>query len=323
VVTEAVPVEAVSTARDGTSLPSADLALPDPALPRAAGEGRSSARDLVGLTKPRITAIVLATTGAGMAVAPGSIGAQRALLALVGTVLIVSSANALNMWWERETDGFMIRTKDRPLPAGRMSPDLALGFGLALGAVSVPMLWAVNGMTALLGLIALVTYVGAYTPLKRHTTLALLVGAVPGAMPPLMGWTSVTASLDKGGLVLFGVLFLWQLPHFIAISIFRAHDYARAGLKIVPVEQGQRAARWMIVGSTLLLVGMSALLVPYHVAGRAYLGAAILLGALFLALGAYGFRAGAGARWARSLFGYSIVYQVLLLSMMIVDRVRL
>ena len=119
------------------------------------------------------------------------------------------------------------------------------------------------------------------------------------------------------------MLFLWQLPHFIAISIFRAHDYARAGLKIVPVEQGQRAARWMIVGSTLLLVGMSALLVPYHVAGRAYLGAAILLGALFLALGAYGFRAGAGARWARSLFGYSIVYQVLLLSMMIVDRVRL
>jgi protoheme IX farnesyltransferase len=291
------------------------------------------ATDLLSLTKPRITTIVLATAAAGMAAAPGSIDPPRALLALTGTGLIVSSANALNMWWERETDGRMARTKDRPLPSGRMRPTAALVFGLALGAASLPLLYAVNGLTALLGLVALVTYVAVYTPMKRHSTLALLVGAVPGAMPPLMGWTSVTGSLGigpagghpaaPGGLVLFGVLFLWQLPHFIAISIFRMHDYQSAGLKVVPVEQGPRAARWMILGYTALLVAMSVLLVPYHVAGGAYLVAAALLGALFLALGAYGLREGAGARWARSLFGYSIVYLVLLLSTMLVDRVRI
>jgi heme o synthase len=295
---------------------------------RARGRGR----DLLELTKPRITTIVLATAGAGMAVAPGTITPSRALLALAGTGLIVSSANVLNMWWERETDGRMTRTKDRPLPAGRMTPGPAFAFGLALGALSLPMLYAVNGLTALLGLVALLTYVLVYTPMKRHSTLALLVGAVPGAMPPLMGWTSVTGSLGigsaevhatPGGLVLFGVLFLWQLPHFIAISIFRVNDYQSAGLKVVPVEQGPRAARWMIVGYTILLVAMSVLLVPYHVAGGAYLVAAGLLGALFLALGAYGLREGAGVRWARSLFGYSIVYLVLLLSTMLVDRVRI
>jgi protoheme IX farnesyltransferase len=285
-----------------------------------------SARDLVALTKPRITAIVMATAAAGMAVAPGAagtMGSWRGVLALTGTVLIVSSANALNMWWERETDGRMKRTKDRPLPAGRLQARTALAFGLLLGAASVPLLALVNLVTALLGLLALVTYVAVYTPMKRHTTLALLVGAIPGAMPPLMGWTSVTGSLGAGGLVLFGVLFLWQLPHFIAISIFREHDYARAGLKIVPATHGPRAARWMILGYTVLLVAMSALVVPSHVAGGAYLGAAALLGAAFLGLGAYGLSPGAGTRWARSLFGYSIVYLVLLLSTMLADHARI
>jgi heme o synthase len=290
--------------------------------PASVQVARAQLRDLVALTKPRITTIVLATCAAGMAVAPGAMTATHAILSLAGTVLIVSSANALNMWWERDTDGRMSRTKDRPLPAGRMAPEVALFFGLALGAVSLPMLCAVNGTTAALGLLALVTYVAVYTPLKRHTTLALLVGAVPGAMPPLMGWTSVTGSLRGGGLLLFGILFFWQLPHFIAISLFRARDYANAGLKVVPVEIGERAAKWMIVGYTALLVAMSVLLVPCHVAGGAYLVAAFLLGAMFLALGAYGLRAGSGERWARSLFGYSIVYLVLLLSTMLFDRVQ-
>jgi protoheme IX farnesyltransferase len=284
-----------------------------------------SARDLLALTKPRITSVVLATTAAGIAVAPipvgGHVGLHRVVLSLAGMVLIVSSANALNMWWERETDGRMARTKDRPLPAGRMAPGAALVFGLALGISALPLLLAVNGLTALLGLVALVMYVAAYTPLKRHTTLALLVGAVPGAMPPLMGWTTVTGTLGAGGLLLFGVLFLWQLPHFIAISLFRREDYARAGLKIVPVERGDRAAKWMIVGYTVLLVAVSVLLFPYRIAGGAYLASASLLGAAFLALGAWGLRAASGARWARSLFGFSIVYLVLLLSTMLFDRV--
>jgi protoheme IX farnesyltransferase len=186
-------------------------------------------RDLVALTKPRITTLVLLTGAAGACLAPAHVPMARLLLSLVGTALIVASANALNMWWEREVDGLMSRTRGRPLPAGRMSPDLALAFGLALGVVSVPMLFLVNVATGLLGLVSLVSYVAVYTPLKRHTHLALLVGAVPGAMPPLMGWTTVTGAIGLGGALLFAVLFLWQLPHFAAISIFRKDDYARAG----------------------------------------------------------------------------------------------
>src|SRR3974390_1136186 len=160
-------------------------------------------RDLVSLTKPRITAMVLVTGAAGACLAPGRMGATTLLLSLVGTALVVGSANALNMWWERDVDGLMERTRSRPLPAGRLSADLALAFGLALGAVSVPMLFLVNAATGLLGLVSLVSYVAVYTPLKRHTHLALLVGAVPGAMPPLMGWTTATGSIGLGGGLLF------------------------------------------------------------------------------------------------------------------------
>ncbi len=278
-------------------------------------------RDLAALTKPRITVIVLATAGAGLLAAPGKIGGFRAVLALLGTVLIVASANALNMWWERETDGLMKRTRTRPLPAARMAPELALVFGLALGAISIPLLFAVNALTGALGVLALVTYVAIYTPLKRHTTLALLIGAVPGAMPPLMGWTSVTGRADAGGLVLFGVLFLWQLPHFMAIALFRMDEYTRAGLKVVPAVRGERAAKWMILGYTVLLVAMSVLLVPYRVAGSAYFVAAVVLGAAFLGLGIYGLLRKAGDVWAKGVFGYSILYLVLLLSTMLMDRV--
>jgi protoheme IX farnesyltransferase len=240
----------------------------DPALPaaevsaRPAGSARSarSGRDLVALTKPRITFIVLATWAAGYAMAPGHLGGWRVLAAMLGTTLVVGSANTLNMWWERDLDGLMARTRKRPLPSGRMAPGVALAFGLLLAAVSLPLLFAVNAVTGLLGLVALVVYVAVYTPMKQKSTLALLVGAVPGAMPPLMGWTSVTGSIfsagdgslpaaaasygvQLGGVALFALLFLWQVPHFIAISFFRARDYAAAGMKIVPVERGEKAAK--------------------------------------------------------------------------------
>jgi heme o synthase len=288
--------------------------------------------DIIALTKPRITVIVLATCAAGMAMAPGSISWGRKLLGLLGTTLIVASANTLNMWWERDLDGRMARTRSRPLPAGRMAPNFALAFGLLLAAVSLPLLLAVNGVTAALGLRALVVYVCAYTPLKRHSTLALLVGAVPGAMPPLMGWTTVSGSITRaglptapeavqlGGVALFALLFVWQVPHFIAISFFRAADYAAAGMKVVPVERGERAAKWQILGYSLVLVGSS--LFAGVLAGSAYLFAAATLGALFVGLAAYGLRAASGNRWARSLFAYSIVYLVAILAIMIVDRTR-
>jgi heme o synthase len=287
------------------------------------------ARDLAALTKPRITVIVVATCATGMAIAPVRIPLPVATLALLGTSLIVASANVLNMWWERDTDGLMSRTRQRPLPAGRLSPDVALFFGLALGASSVPMLVAVNPLTAALGVLALVTYVLAYTPLKRHTSLALWVGAVPGAMPPLMGWTSATGSLiaspahgvaGLGGVLLFLFLFAWQLPHFNAIALFRAEDYAKAGLKVVSVQQGERAAKGHVAGYTVLLVAVSFGLASAHVAGVAFTLSAVALGVFFLILAGSGLRRGAGAGWARGVFAYSIVYLTLLLAILVVDR---
>jgi protoheme IX farnesyltransferase len=293
-------------------------------------------RDILALTKPRITFIVLATCASGMAMAPGRLPWTRALAALIGTTLIVASANTLNMWWERDLDRLMARTSLRPLPAGRMAPRTALAFGLLLAAVSLPLLAWVNLVTSALGLLALVIYVLVYTPMKRHSTLALLVGAVPGAMPPLMGWTSVTGSvtaagpapamsslppaIQLGGVALFLLLFVWQVPHFIAISFFRANDYASAGMKVVPVERGERVAKWQILGYTLLLVGSS--LGACGLAGTLYLVSASLFGAFFIALSAYGLREQSGNKWARSLFAYSIIYLVAILAIMIVDRTK-
>ena len=282
------------------------------------------ARDLVALTKPRITLLVLLTGAAGMGLAPGG-GSSSAKgwpmwLSLVGTALIVGSANALNMWWERDIDGLMSRTKSRPLPAGRMAPDVALAFGLFLALVATPMLFAVNVATGVLGLVALVSYVVIYTPMKRYTWLALLVGAIPGAMPPLMGWTTVTGTLDIGGLLLFGILFLWQVPHFAAITLFRRNDYANAGLKVVSVDRGERGAKHVVVVYTVLLVATTLMLFPFHVAGVYYVAVAAVLGAGFLALGVRGLFAGAGARWAKQLFAYSIVYLVVLLAAMLLDH---
>jgi protoheme IX farnesyltransferase len=281
-------------------------------------------RDLLALTKPRITAMVLLTSAAGVCLAPGHSARRTLLLSLLGTTLIVASANALNMWWERDVDARMTRTRNRPLPSGRMSAEVALAFGLALAIVSVPMLFLVNAATGLLGLVALVSYVAVYTPLKPYTHLALLVGAVPGAIPPLIGWTTTTASLGVGGVLLFGVLFLWQVPHFAAITIFRAEDYARAGLRVVSVQHGERAARQTIALYSVLLVFASLLFVPFGLAGRRYLAVATGLDAALLALAFRGLRPGAGfhgARWARRVFAFSIPYLALLLSALLYDRV--
>ena len=278
-------------------------------------------RDLIALTKPRITTLVLATEAAGAYLAPGHARPNAQFMSVTGTALIVGAANALNMWWERDIDARMARTRNRPLPAGRMSPDVALAFGLALAIVSVPMLFMVNVATGLLGLAALLSYVAVYTPLKRHTHLALLVGAVPGAIPPLLGWAAVTGTVGLGGMLLFGVLFLWQIPHFAAISIFRAEDYARAGLQVVSVQHGERAARHTIALYTVLLVATSLLFTPFAIGGRHYAVTAAVLGAAYLAFAFRGLRVGAGFnvnRWAKRVFVFSIVYLPALLAALLI-----
>jgi protoheme IX farnesyltransferase len=203
-----------------------------------------------------------------------------------------------------------------------MDPDAALKFGVLLAAVSVPLLtFAVGALPGLLASIALVSYVLLYTPMKRQTATALLVGAIPGAIPPLIGWTAATERLDLPGVLLFAVMFLWQVPHFLAITLFRKEEYARAGLVVQPNEPGgEREARANIVRYTVALVAVSLLFVPLGVARLAYLVSALLLGAVFLGYAVAGLRHAAGRRWARNLFLLSLLYLPLLFGALLLDR---
>ncbi len=283
---------------------------------------RTTARDLLALAKPRITALVVFTTASGLWMAPSGLSRTRIALTLLGTVLIVAAANALNMYLERDSDALMARTANRPLPAGRMEPRVALNFGLALAAVSVPLLtFAVGALPGLLASVALVSYVLLYTPLKRRSATALLVGALPGAIPPLIGWTAATGRLEVPGVLLFAVMFLWQVPHFLAITLFRKDEYARAGLIVQPNEPGgEEAARMNIVRYSVALLGVSLLFVPVGAAGWVYLAAALLFGGLFLAHGLWGLRSDAGPKWARQLFLHSLVYLTVLFVVLMADK---
>lgn len=277
--------------------------------------------DLVRLAKPRITGLVVATFSGGMWLAPGHLPRWRAIATLLGTALIVGAANALNMWLERDVDGLMERTRHRPLVEGRLPPTAALVFGAALAAVALPLLLlAGNALTGVLGGVAFVGYVAIYTPMKRTSAAALFVGAIPGALPPLMGWTAVTGRIDAGALALFGVLFLWQIPHFLAIAIYRSEDYGRAGFEILPRVVSERTTRLVIVVFSAALVAVSLSLSSLRVAGTIYTLTAALLGAGFIGWGLAGFRRAATRVWARSLFVASLVYLTLLFVALILDH---
>lgn len=278
------------------------------------------ALDLLRLTKPRITGLVVLTGLGGTWLARRthavpSIDWQRTALAMLGVVLVVSGANALNMYFEREVDALMTRTLDRPLPAGRLSPQLALVFGTVIGFGSLPILWfCVNGLTALLAAFSLLSYVWVYTPLKRVTAWAVVIGAVPGAMPPLIGWTAATGAIGRAGMGLFAVLFFWQLPHFFAIATFREAEYTRAGIKVFPAVHGDRITRAYATFFTLALVAASLSLVGMGVEGAFYKWSAAFLGAVFLVMSA---RRNESIAWARTLFLTSLIYLPMLLAAML------
>lgn len=281
-------------------------------------------RDLVALTKPRITLMVIITTAGGLWLAQnhesGSTSWITVIVTLIATAMVVGAANTLNCWLERDVDKHMARTKLRPLPAGRLDPKWALALGLALGAISVPILTMVaNPLTGLLAAIALVSYVWVYTPLKQKSPIALIVGSVPGALPPLMGWTAATDELGAPGIVLFGILFLWQLPHFLAISIFRQNEYTKAGIKVMPAVRGNAATKRHAAMYAGALVPVSLMLVPLGIAGTIYLVAAAVLGVGFLAWAVWGLREEAGNKWARQLFFASLVYLPLLFAALALD----
>jgi protoheme IX farnesyltransferase len=276
-------------------------------------------RDVILLSKPRLSTLVMLTCAGGMWLAPGEIVPARAALVILATAAVVGAANALNCFLERDLDARMRRTRDRPLPAGRLDPLVALALGVVVPTFAVPALALAAGpLTAFLATVAFVSYVLVYTPLKRRTPLALFVGGLPGAIPPALGWTGVTGRLDSGALALFALLFAWQLPHFLAVSLYLEDDYARAGLPVFARVHGAPAARRAILAATALLVAVSFLPLAVGVVGGGYVFAAAALGAGLLAHAALGLR-GRGA-WARHFFLATLVYLTALFAALAVFR---
>jgi protoheme IX farnesyltransferase len=243
------------------------------------------------------------------------------LLALFATACVVGSANAFNMWMERDSDALMTRTRRRPLPTGRLSPEMVVGFGALLATVGLTLLaTSVSSLSALLGWIALLSYVLAYTPLKRVTTWSLHVGAVPGAIPPLMGFAAVTGTLSLEALSLFAILLVWQLPHFLAIASFRAPEYERAGLKVMPNVRGQAATDRAIIYYSGLLCAVAVAPWLLGLAGLAYGITAIVASLAFLAVAVSGRKRLEPQRWARRLFLASMPYLVVVFAAFVASR---
>lgn len=284
---------------------------------------RPRVAEYVELTKPRVAVLVLFTVGAGVLLAGGRDFSFLVLLhTVLGTALVAAGAIALNQWYERDSDALMRRTEKRPLPSGRLQAMEVLVFGLALGLGGVIYLALALShiLAALIAAITFVLYVAIYTPLKRRTPLNTLVGAVPGALPPLIGWCAVRGELTREAGVLFLILFLWQVPHFLAIAWMYRAEYARAGLLMLPVidRDGRRTSQNMIL-YCIALLAVSLQPAMFGEAGLLYLGGAVLLGLTFLAT-ALGFQ-----RWrthcqARRVLRASLVYLPGLLALLLLDR---
>ena len=289
------------------------------ALPR---ERARVASDLVALTKPRVVLMVLITTAVGYYVGlTGGPDYGRLVALLLGTALAAGGTLALNQYWERDVDALMARTRTRPLPEGRLTPLEALLFGAALTAGGLGVLALGAGWLAALTVAAtFVLYVFAYTPLKLRTAFCTLVGAVPGALPPVAGWASAREDLGLGAWVLFGILFLWQLPHTLAIAQLYRDDYARAGVRLLPVIDAQgRSTERQILSGTLALLAVSLLPTLIGLAGGVYFMGALVLGAAFVAMGAQQALAPSLSHARRVLLA-SLLYLPLLLALLAFDK---
>jgi len=278
--------------------------------------------DLAELVKARLTLLVLLTTAVGFYLGARSPVDYVALFHVVfGTASAAAGAAALNQWWERQTDALMKRTRGRPVPAGRMRPIEALVVGGALSVLGIGYLAiACNALSAVLAAVTIVIYIFAYTPLKRISTFNTLVGAVPGALPPLIGWAAACGTIDAGAWSLFAIVFLWQLPHFFAIAWMYRDDYARAGFRMISSDDrsGERSASQSVFFSILLLViaGLPAFL---GMTNPVYLPVELALGCSFIAVAMRFLRMRTPGA-ARALFVTSIVYLPLLLGALVLTK---
>jgi protoheme IX farnesyltransferase len=276
----------------------------------------------IALTKPDVSFLVVITTLAGYVLGTGGpLDWSRMAQTVLATTLVAAGTSALNHYWERESDAHMRRTAARPLPSGLLRPAEALWFGLALAVAGiVALLMATNTLAALLAAATAVTYLGLYTPLKVRTTLATAVGAFPGAVPPLIGWAAASGSLAPGAWVLFAILFLWQFPHFHAIAWMYREDYARAGIRMLPVvDTDGRATFSQIVFTAAAMIPVSLLGAVTGLAGVGYFFGAVVLGLLLIAvcLWASASKTNFRAKW---LMHATVIHLPLLLGWMILDR---
>ncbi|MCS6799209.1 MAG: heme o synthase [Myxococcota bacterium] len=273
---------------------------------------------MIALTKPRVTLMVLLTAAAGLHLAPQAPPAKVVVVTLLAIGLVVSSANAFNMWLERDVDARMARTRNRPLPAARLRPRTAFSVAVVLGLLALPALaWGAGLLTAALAALALVAYVAVYTPMKALSPAALLVGAVPGAIPPVLGWTAATNRLDPPAIALFALLFAWQVPHFVAIAVRRKDEYAAAGLRVLPAVHGERVARMHAAGWAAATLAASWALPALGLGGMAYAATATLAGGLYVAA-----TLSRGERWATRTFVASLVYLPVVLTALVLDGSR-
>lgn len=297
---------------------------PSPIVAHQSATVADRLRDYWALTKPRVTLLVWVSMLAGMAMGSISVGGGVApaiwLSALLGGYLVIACANGLNQAFEAARDAQMERTKDRPVPAGRVSWEEAVAVAVALGAAGVVTLFVlVNGLTAMLGVASILLYAFGYTLLKPKTHLCTLVGAVPGAIPPLAGWVAATGTIGLGSLLLFAVQFLWQFPHFWAIAWLNQQDYARAGFKMLPFPQaGGRRTGLQCLRYSLALIPVAIGFAVFVTHVTAYLLGAVGLG-VWLSFASARFMSSASEQDARRLLRVTIVYLPLILLLMVLS----
>ncbi len=278
--------------------------------------------DYVAIAKPRLNVLVVATAAAGYYLGDaGDAGWTRATSAIAGTALVAAGASALNQVLERHTDRLMERTRQRPLADGRLGVREAVVFAAAVSTIGLAWLaLGANLLSAFVAFATLVTYIGIYTPLKPITSFATVVGAVPGALPPMIGWAAATGDLSREAWVLFGIVFLWQMPHFLAIAWLYREDYARAGFPLLPVTEpdGHSTAR-QVLAYGAVLIPVSLVPTAIGLANPIYFAGALVLGVTYLLLGArFALRRERGN--ALRLFIGSIVYLPLIWALMLATR---
>ena len=290
-------------------------------IEQKSGKASSRLRVFSELIKARLTLMVLVTTTMGFYLATNAMDWLLLFRALFGTGLLACGAAALNQYLEKDLDARMQRTASRPIPVGQIAPETALLLGGALSAAGLVYIASqVNLLTSVIGAVTLVSYIAVYTPLKRVTPINTVVGAVPGALPPLMGWTAAGGEITEKGLALVAILYFWQLPHFFAIAWIYREEYAKAGFVMLSLddESGERTSQ-QAVAYAVSLLPFSILPYAFGMAGAVYFAGAIILGGLYLAF-AISFYRKLSIASARRLFIYSIVYLPLLLGLIFLDR---